>query len=390
MPKPISLKPIQEGTRFRLNVPAILSPSGQRQRLYFPDIESARIKASELRARRHNLRIDASEFPEMLKPDALRAIELIRSVDPDATLLQAAKFFVDSAKAKARSISFLELFDLYLSLKSDRSESYRKELTITKNRLTQFHDQRVCDIAPEDIETFLAGISPASRNAILRYLKAIFNVGRRRGYLKSNPIDALEMTYRPRKEVTVLKPEEFERMLKAALESDLSILPYLVVCGYAGVRPEGEATRLEWRDYDWTEGKLEVRPEITKNNQRRFVELEPNACRWLEAYRARGGNISGILAPFTEKELRTHRESNRRLAEISHWGGSLLRHSYASYWCVLHDNVDRLLFMLGHSSLEMLRRHYRRAVPVEQAKKYFSILPPAPAENVIPISAASA
>jgi integrase len=278
MPKPISLKPVQDGDRFRLNVPAIFSPTGERQRLYFPDIESARIKASELRARRHNLRIEASDFPEMLKPDALRAIELIRSVDPDATLLQAAKLFVDTTKAKARSITFLELFDLYLSLKSDRSESYRKELAITKNRLKEFHDQKVCDIRPEDIEAHVASISPASRNAILRYLKAIFNLGLRRDYLRSNPISALEMAYRPRKEVAVLLPEEFERMLNAALENDLSLVPYLVICGYAGVRPKGEAVRLEWRDYNWTEGKLEIRPEVTKNNQRRFVELERNAC----------------------------------------------------------------------------------------------------------------
>jgi hypothetical protein len=136
MPKPIRLRPVLEGNRYRLNVPEILSPTGRRQRLYFADLNGAKLKASELRTAQHNLRVTSDDFPESLKPDALRAINLIHSIDPNATLFQAARFFVDAANARSQSITFAELFDLYLSLKSDRSRVYLNELAITKRRLS--------------------------------------------------------------------------------------------------------------------------------------------------------------------------------------------------------------------------------------------------------------
>jgi integrase len=387
MARPLKLKPVPTNDgRWRLDVPPDLSDTGARQRLFFGELDRARLKASQLQALRHNLRIGIADFPEHLKADALHAIGILKEISPDLTLTQAALAFRERAQEESRSITFAELFDLYLQLKYHRSEVYKKELLITKNRLVMFHAIRVCDLEPAQLETVLAKIAPASRNAVMRYLRAIFNVGIRRGYLKTNPISALEFVHRPRKEVQLLSPEEFERMLNAAFANDPKLIPYLVVCGFAGVRPKGEAGRLEWRDYNWAEGKLEVRPEVTKTNQRRYIELEPNARQWLEAYRNQGGVVSGLIVAYTPKELRTHRARNRREAGIGYWPNSVLRHSYASYWCAMYDNVDRLLFMLGHSSLEMLRRHYRRAVPLEAARKYFSILPPRNAENVVPFS----
>ena len=161
------------------------------------------------------------------------------------------------------------------------------ELAITKRRLAQFHDRRVCDIQAPELELFLAKLRPGARNAVMRYLRAIFNVGVRRQYLSSNPILQLEFVRRPRKEVEILLPEQFRAMLECALRDDPGLVPFLVVCGFAGVRPDGEAVKIEWRDYNWIEGRLEVRPEITKTNQRRFVELEPCAREWLAVYRDR-------------------------------------------------------------------------------------------------------
>jgi integrase len=389
MPRTLTLKPRKIGTQWMLDIPDYLSDTGRRQRLYFKALEEAKLKASELRARNHNVAIQADDFPESLKPDALRAIELIHSIDRDATLFQAAQLFADAHAAKARSVTFAELFDLYLKLKNDRSEVYLNELTITKRRLAQFHDRRVCDIQAPELESFLVKLRPGARNAVMRYLRAIFNVGVRRQYLSSNPILQLEFVRRPRKEVEILLPEQFRAMLECALRDDSGLVPFLVVCGFAGVRPDGEAVKIEWSDYDWAEGRLEVRPEITKTNQRRFVELEPCAREWLNVYRERGGSVEGLMAEFTsEANLRDQREANRKAAGITYWPNSALRHSFASYWATLHDNIDKLLFMLGHSSLEILRRHYRKAVPKTEAQKYFSIFPPSAALNVVSFSSA--
>ena len=373
-----------------LDVPAELSDTGKQHRPYFKTIEEARLKASELRARKHNLAIASEDFSEFLKRDALQAIDLIHAVDRNATLLQAAQLFAETHRAKAH-IPFVQLFDLYLEKSRGRKPKYLRELGLTKKRLAAFHALTVCDIRTEELEAFLSKLRPGAHNAQLRYLRAIFAYGIKRKYLASDPTGPLDFIIRPRKEVEILSPESFRAMLECAFEHDLELVPYLVICGFAGVRPddEGEACKIDWADYTWAEGKLEIRAEITKNNGRRYVQLEPNAREWLEAYRLRGGVTTGLMAPFTEKVLRGKRERNRRAAKVRHWPNSAMRHSFASYWATLHHDIDTLLFMLGHSSLDMLRKNYRRAVPMEAAKKYFSIRPPAPTGNVVAFSPAA-
>jgi hypothetical protein len=105
MPKSIGLQPVREGDKYRLNVPEALSPTGRRQRLYFSDISTARLKASELRARQHNLRIETDDFPELLRIDALKAIDLLRTLSEEATLLDAAKIYVETRKERQRSVT---------------------------------------------------------------------------------------------------------------------------------------------------------------------------------------------------------------------------------------------------------------------------------------------
>ena len=87
-----------------------------------------------------------------------------------------------------------------------------------------------------------------------------------------------------------------------------------------------------------------------------------------------GFKMSGPMVPFTDQQLRTRREANRKSAGITRWPqGSVLRHSFASYWSAHH----------------MLRKLYRRATSRAQAVKYFSILPPVPVEKVLDFSAAA-
>ena len=96
MPRPLRLKPRQVGKRWVLDVPAEISDTGSRHRPYFKTIEEARFKASELRARQHNLRIAGDDFPELLKADAWRAIETMRKCElPEA---YQAKFLGENAR----------------------------------------------------------------------------------------------------------------------------------------------------------------------------------------------------------------------------------------------------------------------------------------------------
>jgi hypothetical protein len=66
--------------------------------------------------------------------------------------------------------------------------------------------------------------------------------------------------------------------------------------------------------------------------------------------------------------------------EISENG---LRHSFASYHLAKYQDAERLRGDLGHSTAHLLFTNYRELAEPEEAEQYFSIMPPAPAENIV-------
>jgi hypothetical protein len=49
-------------------------------------------------------------------------------------------------------------------------------------------------------------------------------------------------------------------MRKGLLDDCLAILPYRALTIYCGIRPEGEAWRVEWEDVNWEDGMIKLRP----------------------------------------------------------------------------------------------------------------------------------
>jgi integrase len=318
-----------------------------------------------------------------------QAAEAYKILDPiGVNLLDAVRSHAESYKARTGSIPFLELFNLYLNAKQDRNREYLKELRITRDRWPQLHAKLACDISYRDLEPILNEMTPGARNPVMRYLRAVFNYGIKRRYLTENPISRLDFAVRPRKAVETIPVDRVPAMLAHALDEDLGLLPYLVFGFFAGVRPEDESRGLEWRDFDPVDGVLTVRPEISKTGDRRTIKLEQNAQEWLCAYREYGGATTGKIVPY-EKDLRTHRHANRKAAGVTHWPNSAMRHTFCSHWLAKFEDVNRLLFMVGHTSPAMLWKHYYKAVPKSEAEKFWNIRPPKAAANIIPMAQAS-
>src|SRR5258707_11401751 len=102
------------------------------------------------------------------------------------------------------------------------------------------------------------------------YLQAVFNYGIKRGYLIENPISRLDFADRPRKEVETLSTEQVEAMLKDALAEDLPLLPFLVLGMFAGIRPDGELQKVEWKDIGLVDKVITIRADVSKTKRRRF------------------------------------------------------------------------------------------------------------------------
>ena len=215
----------------------------------------------------------------------------------------------------------------------------------------------------------------------MRYLKAVFRYGIKKGYLTENPIARLDFVRQPRREVQTVPVETVTRMLNWALENDLELVPFLVLGFFAGVRPENELLKLEWSDLKGTE--LVIRPEVSKTNRRRFVDISENSRQWISAYTNRGGVMTGRVVKYTLAAVQHRHRALRKACGISKWVKQGARHTFCSNWLAAYQDVNKLVLMSGHDSADTMWRHYHKGVTREEAEKFWAIMPPVIEERKI-------
>jgi hypothetical protein len=75
--------------------------------------------------------------------------------------------------------------------------------------------------------------------------------------------------------------------------------------------------------------------------------------------------------------------ANYKAIGVKRWIQAGARHSYASYWLSEFEDINRLTLQLGHHDSGMLWERYHAGVFKSAAKRFWSILPPKPVENVV-------
>jgi len=380
MSRPATLKPTEVKSRkakglnaWCLNVPPNLSETGKRQRLFFATKADATTEYETLKARKDNFGVSLGSLTPARMAEAAEAYKML---DGAATLLDAVRGFMAVQSVRRSSISFRELFDRFLEAKKDRNAQYLRELRITRDRLPTLSDRLVSDISHTDLEPLLMKISPGGRNAVMRYLRAVFNYGIKRGYCLENPIARLDFADRPRVEVETLTNKQVEAMLTHSLAEDLPLLPFLVLGLFCGIRPDGELQKLQWREVDLNDRIVTIGPEVSKTKRRRFIDLSENAQAWLQAFIARAGIQRGPIVKFNGSELRTHRTLNWQAAGITNWPQQGMRHTYCSNWLAVHKDVNKLVLQSGHDSVDTMWRHYHRGTTETDAKVFWATAPP--------------
>jgi integrase len=316
MPKPSSLQPSRlpsrtDGREWCLNVPSHLSPTGKRQRLFFRTKLDAELEAELLKTRKVNFGHSLSAMsPERIAEASACFIHLERNA-PGVTLTAAVAGFLEQHRARTASVPMAVLWDRFTQSRAE--EDYQKDLARTFRRLKPLAHLIASDVRAEQIESALEGFPPTYRNAALRYLRAAFNFGIPK-WLKENPIDQIEFTKIINDGVEVIGPERVSELLFDALANDLGLVPWHVFTFFAGVRPEGEMSKLLWTDVDLAAKKhhITIRPSVAKKRRKRWIDLSPNALAWLETYRSAGGEMEGKVVPFSASTLRRKRRRNAR------------------------------------------------------------------------------
>ena len=348
-------------------------------RKYFGERAEALAFAEELAKLKGEGGALALRMPAALRQDALEAADILAPWN--RTLAEAARHFAAFLKAeqgRANAITVEAAVADYLAAK--RQEKSRGEISpLTLRELeskmsivqSAFSGRRLLDINQSAVQVFLDGLHhrPRGRANLRTKLSQLLNHARRRGWIGSNPVELTSVRV-PARDVTILTVPEVTKLLRAA-EASSALLPYLCLGLFAGLRP-GEAQQLRWPDIHFDAGQIEIRPEITKTRQRRFVPLETPLIEWLLPYRRPTGYVNG---PNFNKNW----QALRLQAGLSSLSGKrswqdILRHTHATYWLAVYNDRPRLAENLGNS-VDVIRTFYRRAIPRATADKFWQLRP---------------
>lgn len=214
--------------------------------------------------------------------------------------------------------------------------------------------------------------APKSRKTVKHYrdtLALLFKHAKQWGWTASNPLDGVNRITKIRNErIRFLSDEERTALLAACKASENAHLYPVVVFALSTGARKNEVLSLTFADVDLRRGVAVLRN--TKNGDTRTVPIVTNLQKLLERHMASveahylklGGTFgakwlfprSDGLAPM---DIRTAWENARDAAQLTDFRFHDLRHSTASYLAMNGANLIEIAEVLGHRTLQMVRRY---------------------------------
>ena len=282
--------------------------------------------------------------------DAARILAAAAVLKADTAMSEAAWQFLDARKDDIRPRTW---------------SSYKNVL----DRFTRFAGGGVGAATRDQVERFVAGMGPETRNSKIRCLSAFFNWAQDRGLIKDVPTSKVRMakTSEPAKEILSL--EDVQKVLRQAERARPDLVPYLALAFFTGIRSE-ELTRL---DPEKVKAHfIMLQGEVTKKHRARSVRIRPNLRAWLDAYPAR------VIAPLSERNRYRAIQKICEAAGVA-WKSNCARHSFASYaFEETGGDANKVAAEMGEKDVGVFFRHYRGLVHPGDGAKYFSIMPSPP------------
>jgi integrase len=256
-------------------------------------------------------------------------------------------------------------------------EALKRKSRYTKNLklfLLQFaRGREEMPIAKIDKPTVEAWFAKRSKNSLETLkgektkLSALFSYCIRNGYLKENPMKAIELRSEDADLPQIVTPKQAARLLVATRRREPQLMPYIALGLFAGIRPE-ELVRVTFGDIDLERKRVYV---MGKTRSARYAPL-PEACiAWLKVAEYWGTDAEAI-SPSKETIGRARVRLRRFVG--GKWVQDILRHSAASYWAAEIKDIGKVAFQFGNSE-RMLRKHYLHPVTPEDAQAFFNLFP---------------
>jgi integrase len=235
----------------------------------------------------------------------------------------------------------------------------------------EFPETQVAEFDTARIDDWLRGLGlkAITRNNYRRILGVFFSFSVGRKWTLSNPVAQSSKAKEQALKVGILQPDQVKRLLESA---DDEILPAIALGLFAGLRPESEIWRMDWRHVD-LHGKL-IDIEFSKTETgKRYVTMEQSLVAYLTPYAKKKGPVS----PSGDKYFQLLKKA-REVAKIDEWPSDCLRHSFGSYHFAHFKNIGATMAEMGHTNPKTFLKHYRERVKPEVARLFWSLTPVQP------------
>jgi hypothetical protein len=302
-------------------------------------------------------------------------------------------YIANHKKKKLVPLTVQECMDKYIASRTANLASIAQVKNLKKHcgRFAKtFGRRKIHEIEAAEIEQWLLEQrderekepwQPKTRKNYRGSLVAMANYARRT--LKAIPDNGGETEFQktpapkvpPKPEVEIFSPRELKKLLSAAIEEDVDLIPLIVMGGLLGLRPnechgeEADRRRINWTDFNWQDNSLAVWGQKVNTAPTRDVPIPQNAVQWLKPFKVCKGELWTALSADDSRFKKLRRAAGVRDV----YNG--LRHSYASFRYRILKNPDEVAHEMGNSREEFYRS-YRRNVTDAEAAEWFAVNPP--------------
>lgn len=178
------------------------------------------------------------------------------------------------------------------------------------------------------------------------------------GWIQNNPAFNVSKLPEPKGRVRFLSDDERNRLLEAVKKAANPFLyPAVMVAISTGAR-RGEILSLRWEDIDFKRGWIVLQK--TKNGDRRGIPLKQKALNAMRNLYEKRHSDEFVFPNKTNSgnfDIRRSWEKALKQANIENFRFHDLRHTFASYMLMNGTPIVGLADMLGHKTLQMVKRY---------------------------------
>ena len=243
-----------------LNVPASISNSGNRERLYFTSRDLAKAESQRLSEKYKKHGENASVIPPGVADDATKAL-VILSPFAGVSLCEAARFYKTHHDIRSNAPTLRKAWDHAIELHKHHRPTTRRDYRLWKKALPdELLDKNVSDITPDLIKKSLDDLTDGKTRWAngLRYLSTVMQQCVKNKQLAENPCKRVQKPRAPEvdDEVTIYTINQLKALFAACKDypdgldrkCSACAVPFAILA-FAGLRPN-ELERLAWEDID--------------------------------------------------------------------------------------------------------------------------------------------